>query len=64
MSKARKPAAKPDEPKPRIINIMADGHIEEDLTGHVIPITPETEQAYRIIAQVARRIAAQQAKQG
>lgn len=42
----------------RIINIMADGHIVEDLTGHVIPITPETEAAYQVMAKVARRLAA------
>jgi hypothetical protein len=43
------------ESEGRIINIMADGRIVEDLTGHVIPVTPETEMAYQIMAQVARR---------
>ena len=47
--------AKKEEAPVRIINIMADGHIEEDLTGHVIPITPETIPAYKIMAEVALR---------
>ncbi len=50
-----------DEPKGRIINIMADGRIVEDLTGHVIPFTPETEGAYRVMARFAQRRAREQA---
>lgn len=52
-----------DEPKGRIINIMADGRIVEDLTGHVIPLTPETEGAYRVMARFAQRRACEQAKE-
>ena len=44
------------ESEGRIINIMADGRIVEDLTGHVIPVTPETEMAYQIMAQVAEKL--------
>lgn len=51
------------ESEGRVINIMADGRIVEDLTGHVIPITPETERAYQVMAQVARRMALQEAQQ-
>lgn len=51
------------ESEGRVINIMADGRIVEDLTGHIIPVTPETEPAYRVIAQVARRRALQQTQQ-
>lgn len=43
--------------EPRIIHIMADGHIEENLEGYRVVCTPETEAAFRVAAQVARRMA-------
>lgn len=41
--------SKKEEPPVRIINIMADGRIVEDLTGHVIPVTPETLPFYKLV---------------
>lgn len=43
--------------KGRMTHIMADGHIEENLTEHYVVYTPETEEAFRVMSQVARRIA-------
>lgn len=56
-----KPTIK-EEPTGRVINIMADGRIVDDLTGHVIPFTPETEGAYRVMVQFAQRRALERAK--
>lgn len=43
------------EPDAKIINVMSDGHIEEDLTGHIIPLTPETRRFYELVVEAALR---------
>jgi len=35
----------------RIINIMADGRVVEDLTGYVIPVNDKTKIAYNLLAK-------------
>lgn len=42
-----------------VIHRMADGTICEDITGKIIPVTPITEPAYRIIARAIQRMLAE-----
>lgn len=35
----------------RIINIMADGRVVNDLTGYVVPVNEKTKVAYNLLAK-------------
>lgn len=36
----------------KIVHIMADGTIRDDIEGAIIPLTPETFPAYKLFADV------------
>lgn len=44
-------STKKHESNIRIINIMADGRVVDDLTGYVIPVNEKTKVAYNLLAK-------------